>query len=428
MEVLNRKKAPVFRTIDNIDLVAPQTYVLKNGLPIYYINDGTQDVIKIELCFTAGNGHETQRMQSTATFNLLNSGTTTRTSAQIAEELDYYGSYLEMSPEKENSYITLYSLNKHLNSVMPVFADVIGNAIYPQHELDTYRANAIQKLNVNNQKVNNRAARKFSQVLFGEENPYGYTETEADFNALTPALLLEFYTTYIKNGYASIIVSGKVGPEQLAVVDEYLGGMPFKTEKQLALIETAPQASGELIHRVPMPDTVQCAIRVGKFMVNKLHPDYQGLKILNTLFGGYFGSRLMSNIREDKGYTYGIGSFIVSRRENGFFGISAEVGADVYHLALEEIYKEIDLLCTELIDEDELEVVRNYKLGSLLKGFDGPFSRADKLRGLINYGLTPEYHERYINLIKTITPEQLRDLAQKYLQKDSFYEVVAGKV
>ena len=340
MEILNRKQAPVFRTIDNIEISEPQTYVLKNGLPIYYINSGTQDVIKIELCFTAGNGHETHRIQSTATINLLNSGTTGRTSAQIAEELDYYGSYLELTPEKENSYITLYSLNKHLDSVLPVFADVVSGAIYPQHELETYRANAIQKLNVNNQKVNNRASRKFTQVLFGEDNPYGYVETEADFNALTPTLLLNFYNTYIKNGYASIIVSGKVGAEQLAAIDDYLGAMPFKTERQPALIETGPQPSGILSHRVPMPDTVQCALRIGKFMVNKLHPDYQGLKMLNTLLGGYFGSRLMSNIREDKGYTYGIGSWIVSRRENGFFGISAEVGADVYQLALEEIYKE----------------------------------------------------------------------------------------
>lgn len=428
MEILNRTEAPVYKTIEKIEIPEPKVYTLKNGLPLYYINDGTQEVIRIELCFNAGYGHESQRMQANASFNLLNSGTATRTSMQIAEDLDYYGSYLELSPEKENSYITLYSLNKYLNNVLPVFADVLSGAIYPGKEIDTYKQNAIQKLNVNNQKVSNRSARRFNQVMFGENNPFGYAETEADLQAITPELLQAFYTNYIKSGSVSIIVAGKVGPEQLAAIDDYIGGLSFKAEPILPVNSLTPIPTPELSHRVEMEGTVQCAIRIGKMAVNKPHPDYQALKILNTLLGGYFGSRLMSNIREDKGYTYGIGSWIISRKDLGYFAVSTEVGADVYQDALSEIYYEIDLLTTELIEEDELEVVRNYKMGSLLKGFDGPFSRADKLRGLLNYGLNTSYYDGYIKKILTIKPEELNDVAKRYLQAGSFYEVVAGKI
>lgn len=428
MEILNRKQAPVYKTIDKIEIPEPQTYTLKNGLPIYYINDGTQDVLRIELCFTAGYGHEGQKMQANAAFNLLNAGTATRSSMQIAEDMDFYGAYLELSPEKEHSYITLYSLNKYLKNVLPVFADVLSGAVYPVKELDTFRQNAIQKLHVNDKKVGNRASRKFSQVLFGENNPFGYAETAEDLEALTTDVLVDFYNNYIKNGSVSIIVAGKVGANELAAIDDFIGGLPFKEAPIPPIQDTTPQPDSQLTHRVNMDGTVQCAIRIGKMMVNKPHADYQALKILNTLLGGYFGSRLMSNIREDKGYTYGIGSWVVSRRTMGYFAVSTEVGADVYQQALEEIYKEIDLVRTELIEEDELEVVRNYKMGSLMKGFDGPFSRADKLRGLVNYGLTTAYYDGYINKILTIKPAELQDAAQRYLQPNSFYEVVAGKI
>lgn len=428
MEILNRTDAPVFKSIDNIHIPEPQTYILKNGLPVYYMSGGSQEVTRLELCFFAGNGHEQQRMQSHVAFNMANSGTTKRTSQQIAEELDYYGSYLELSPEKEYSYITLYSLNKHLPSVLPVLADVLQGAVYPDHELDVFKQNAIQKLNVNNQKVNNRASRRFNQVLFGAATPFGYAETAEDYSALTSQALLSFYDQYIKNGYVNIIVSGRIGKEELAVIDDFIGGMPFKTHPQPKTNDITPQPESELIHRVDMPGTVQCAIRVGKHMVNKTHPDYQGLKILNTLLGGYFGSRLMSNLREDKGYTYGIGSWIVSRPSNGYFGLSAEVGAEVYKDALVEIYKEIDMLTHVLVDDEELELVANYKMGNLLKGFDGPFACADKFRSLINYGLTTEYYHTYIKKIKTIKPAELKSLAEQYLQAGTFYEVVAGKV
>lgn len=428
MEILNRKQAPVFRSIDNIEIPEPQVYILKNGLPVYYINNGSQDVIRIELCFTAGNGHEAQHLQANAAFNLMNAGTTRRTSVQIAEELDYFGSYLELSPEKENSYITLYSLNKHLNSVLPVFADVLTGSIYPEKELDTFKQNAIQKLHVNNQKVNNVAARRFTQMLYGAHTPYGYIETPDDFLALSPSILQEFYNAFIKNGSVSIIVAGKVGIEQLSAIDDYIGGLPFKAEPIKPLHNITPQPTTERIQRVEMENTVQCALRIGRFMVTKDHPDYQGLKILNTILGGYFGSRLMSNIREDKGYTYGIGSFLLSRRTEGYFGISTEVGADVYKQALGEVYKEIALLRDELIEDDELEVVRSYKLGNLLKAFDGPFARADKFRSLINYGLDNSYYHHYIKKIQTIQADELRELARQYLAEGSFYEVVAGKI
>lgn len=427
MSVLDRQQAPAFNTIEHINIPPHKTFMLANGVHVHYINNGVQDVIRIELCFEHSYTAETQQLQAEAAYKLINSGTTTKTSKEIDEALDYYGSYFEISTGREHSYLTLYALNKHLESVLPVLTDVLQNNIYPENELAIYTQNAIQKLRVNDKKVNQRAAKKFAQVLYGENNPLGYTESEEAYANLNPDVLLNFYNQHIKQGAVSIIVSGSVEASQLSALNGALGGLSL-TNATFSNQNSTIHSSTEKIHRVDMPDSVQCALRVGRVMVTKNHPDYMGLKILNTILGGYFGSRLMSNIREDKGYTYGIGSFIMPRNTHGYFGIGTEVGADVYKQALEEIYKEIQLLIDEPVGVDELDLVRNYKLGNLLKGFDGPFAQADKLRSLINYGLDYEYYHTYINKIKTITPTELQALAKQYLQPADMFEVVAGKI
>jgi len=180
-------------------------------------------------------------------------------------------------------------------------------------------------------------------------------------------------------------------------------------------------------HFIEKLDAIQSAVRVGRLMFNKRNPDYFKFQVLNTILGGYFGSRLMANIREDKGYTYGIGSGLASLVNGGFFYISTEVGTDVTNDTLKEIYKEIKLLREELVDSDELETVRNYVLGQFLRSVDGPYSLADKFKAIWEYGLDYNYFENYFEAVKTITPEEVKALANTYLQEKDLIELVVGK-
>jgi zinc protease len=161
--------------------------------------------------------------------------------------------------------------------------------------------------------------------------------------------------------------------------------------------------------------------------INRKHEDFSGLQILNTVLGGYFGSRLMNNIREDKGYTYGIGSGISSLQQAGYLFMATEVGADVCSAALTEIYKEIELLKNEPIGEEELNLVRNYMLGSMLGSLENVFSHADKFKNIYFSGLDYDYYTNYIATVKAITAEDLLAIANKYLTTDHFIEVVIGK-
>jgi predicted Zn-dependent peptidase len=171
---------------------------------------------------------------------------------------------------------------------------------------------------------------------------------------------------------------------------------------------------------------LQSAIRIGRRIITRSHPDYPGLSVLNTLLGGYFGSRLMSNIREDKGYTYGIGSAVVSLSAAGYFFISTEVGADVTSAALDEIYKEVELLRREAVDQEELAMVRNYMMGSFLKGIDGPFALIDRFKTIHLSGLDYDYFDRYLRTLESIGPEELKDLAVRYFDRNDLCELVVG--
>lgn len=178
--------------------------------------------------------------------------------------------------------------------------------------------------------------------------------------------------------------------------------------------------------QIPKADAVQFGLRLGKRIIGKNHPDYHGLKVLNTVFGGYFGSRLMSNIREDKGYTYGIGSAVVSYENDAVFTIATEVGKEVADAALNEIRFEINKIRTELIPQAELDTVRSYLQGVYMSSFDGPFSLIDRFRDLYHFGLDYAYFHNYLKTVQTISPEELQQLALTYFDPESMVTVVAG--
>jgi predicted Zn-dependent peptidase len=169
---------------------------------------------------------------------------------------------------------------------------------------------------------------------------------------------------------------------------------------------------------------VQGAIRIARPFHNRHHPDFMKVSVLNTVFGGFFGSRLMSNIREEKGYTYGIHSYVQNHIHESAWMISTEAGKDVCEATIEEVYKEMKLLREDLVDEDELMLVRNYLIGTLLGDLDGPFQIMGRWKNLVLNNLDGDYFYRSIETIKTISAEELRELAKKYLNPEDFYELV----
>ncbi len=422
---MNRSIAPEYNPVQKLNLVSPHNITLDNGIPMYYFNAGSQDVLRIEVLLKAGSRYQSAPLIAHVVNNMLNEGTKTHTAVQIAETFEYYGAYLHTECDLDNASVVLYLQNKHLETLLPLMLELLTEAIFPKHELEIYLENAKQKYLVNQQKVNYLARKHFAHALYGEST-YGFMVTEEHYNNVEHSLLFDFYKQYYCAENMSLIVSGKVGENELKQINNIFS-KAIKTNTAIKSMLDIPLYKANKNH-ISKKDAVQNAIRIGKVLFNKTHEDYFDFQVLNTVLGGYFGSRLMSNIREDKGYTYGIGSAIVSLEDSGYFFISTEVGADVSNAATEEIYKEINLLINETVSEEELSLVKNYLAGTLLRSLDGPFALAEKFKSAHTFGFDMNYYNNMLKHIHAITPARIQQLAKTYLQPDSLTEVVVGKV
>lgn len=424
---LNRKLAPEFKTIDTIHIPQAKLFKLDNGICVYTINSGSQELSKIEFIFKAGMYYQTQPLLASAANNLLETGTKKYTANELSDNIDFFGSFFECSVEQDFSSLALFSLNRFVDKSLHYVEEIIKNPTFPKDEFDIYLSNKKQKHLVNSQKVNVVSRRKFSELIFGENHPYGRAVKTESFDEINLDTIKAFYKSHYQSGNCTIIASGKLPDNIIESLNNFFGKDQWGTVSEISNPKVTLNTTTQLKHFIEKPDAIQSAIRVGRTLFNKTHPDYFKFQVLNTILGGYFGSRLMANIREDKGYTYGIGSGLASLVNAGYFYIATEVGADVTNQTLEEIYKEIKILREELVDEDELETVRNYVLGQFLRSVDGPYSLADKFKAIWEFELGYDYFENYFKAVKTVTPNDIKDLANKYLQEKDLIELVVGK-
>jgi zinc protease len=423
---LDRKTPPAIHDAIEFDYLLPpiNKEQLRNGLPLYWLNAGVQDVVEIDWVFPAGLWYEQKPSVAQATAGLLKNGTSTRTAQQINEALEYFGANLKVSAGNDFSTVTLYTLTRHLPDLLPVVYDIITDAIFPETELEIYRQNVIQRLLVNLRECEFVANQRIDALLFGEFHPYGRFSKKEKIEAITREDLVTFYKIHYSLANVKIFMAGHIGDKEVKWMDEVFGKAPIIKPVLHEDDFSAPGPSARQHHVTNDPNGVQGAIRIGRLFPNRHHPDYSPMVVLNTLFGGYFGSRLMSNIREDKGYTYGIYSSLSPYVHGGSLTIHTEAGRDVLEAAVKEVYREMEILCNELASDEELLLVKNYLLGGLLGDLDGPFSILQRWRTLILNGFSETNFNQNITIYKNITAEELQVLAQRYFNKEDFYEVV----
>ena len=422
---INRLQAPEYTSNFSFPAIKPEQHTLANQIPLYVIDAGSQALCKIEMVFNAGNYFESNALIANATNSLMREGTGGKSASEIAELLDYYGAFLETAVSKDKASVILYSLNKHLSKTLPVMMDLVQNAIFPEKELTLYKTNQKQKFLVNQQKVDFVARNHFNAMLFND-TPYNQFVEAENYDQLSQHQLQQFFKDRYSGDGLYMVIAGNISADVLAMVKDAAGSIALKTENEVQSYINNFTGRKELL--IEKKDAMQSAIRIGRRLFNKKHEDYFGMQLLNTILGGYFGSRLMSNIREDKGYTYGIGSGVASLLNDGLFYISTEVGVDVTSATLIEIYKEIELLQQNPVKKEELDLVKNYLLGTFLRSVDGPFAMSEKFTSIKDYGLTNEFYKSYVNHIKQAKASDLMLLAQKYLNKNDLSELVVGKI
>lgn len=425
-EQLNRSQAPLIKDATEFDLkLKPyDKYVLDNGVEVYAVNAGTQEVLSLELVFNAGNWFEQQNNIAAATNYLIKNGTKSKTAFQLNEHFDYYGSHLSRGCYNETANIVLHCIDRHFATHLPVIAEMITDAIYPQHELDIYKQNMQQRLTVNLKKCDFVAGRLIDEYVFGKDHPYGVYSNKEDYDALQQEQLQDYYKKYYTEGKCIIFAAGLLPANFEQELNKTIGQLPLNQKEIPTIIHPVVPAVEKKYRIANDPNGVQGAIRLAQAFPNRHHPDFQPVQVLNTLFGGFFGSRLMSNIREDKGYTYGIHSYILNHISTTAWMVSTEAGRDVSEATITEIYNEMKDLREELVDDEELQLVKNYLIGTILGDLDGPFHIIGRWKNLILNGLDENYFYKSVNVIKTISAKELQELANKYLHPEKFYELV----
>ena len=422
----NRTTAPVIKDAVDFELeLKPYTkFTLDNGVDVYAINAGEEDVIQVELVFYAGNWYEEQNIVAAATNHLLKNGTNTKSAFEINEHFEYYGAYLNRHCYNETATVSLHRLTKHLKELLPVVRELVTDSIFPETELDIFRQNMKQKLEINLKKPDFIANRLIDEYLYGIDHPYGKYSSVAAYNALQSAQLHSFYKDYYINGRCIIFVAGKLPADIEKQVNDSLGGLTVN-KYNLPVITHPVNAETEKKYRINNDDKgLQVAIRIASHFPNRHDPDFTKAQVVNTLFGGYFGSMLMSNIREDKGYTYGIHSYMQNHMQDCAWMISTEAGRDVCEATVSEVYKEMELLRNEPASEEELLLVKNYLIGTILGDLDGPFHIIGRWKNIILNELGNDHFYKAINDIKSITVKEVQELANRYLQPEKFYELV----
>jgi len=421
-----RKIQPQSHEVSSLKLIEPGHFLLDNGIPVYTVDAGTEDLIKLDLIFDAGFFYQSQALVANFTNKCLQEGTASFTSQAIANTVDYYGAHLRQASDKDDARITLYCLGRHFDNLLPVLAEVAFQPTFPEEEVNTIIAKSKQQYHVNMEKVKFVAQQKFGGLIFGQSHPYASSLSEEDYDKVTRDHMAGFHAKHYLNSPFTILVSGKLPKDINEKVNSFFGKHAV-VKNNIGLNVPEALASEKQEHIILKENSLQSALRIGKVLFNKQHPDFLKMKVVNTILGGYFGSRLMTNIREDKGYTYGIGSMMSSMKHGGAFAIASEVGNDVREKALIEVFKEIEKLRSDLVLDEELKLVKNYMLGSFLRSADGPFALSELVKSVIDYGFGLDYFDDYLATIKNITAKEIRDLAVKYLDPASMITLVVGK-
>jgi predicted Zn-dependent peptidase len=399
--------------------------MLRNGLPLYYLDQQAPGVCRLELVVPAGIRYQAAPLVASLTARLMKEGTASAKSEEIAASLDFYGAYLESQAERDRASMVLFAPRKFMEALLPVFTSIWAEATFPEESLRLELQQMKQELKINQQRVGWIARQAFQEALYGAWHPYGIRPQEDFFETVQRPLLIRHFLDHYHNHNAYLTLAGEVDGDLLKLIDHHLGAVPLSAPPLVrAFPEPVPANKRFLQHT--RPEALQSALRVGRRLFHRTHPDFMGMQFLVSLLGGYFGSRLMKNLREDKGYTYGVNAFIQAFEEDAFMVIATEVGQEKEEAALEQILVEMKKLREVAPEKEEMDHLRNYLLGSMLRALDGPLAKIERLRNLLDTNEQADYFLRLRQRILDIQATEVQALAVQYLQEESLTFLSAG--
>lgn len=407
---------------ESVEMPRATLHITDNGVKIHTLYSDDFEVVRFTFVFRAGTSMQHKPFTASATANMLSEGSQTMSAQQIADELDFYGSYFDVNIDRDYAYISFVSLSKFFAQTLNVAREILLHPAFESKELRTYCSKRKQGLSIERKKIDVQSRELFGKALFGENHPYGISADESLYDDITREDIVALYNELYTADNCFVVCSGNINNDVMQGIEGIALSLPQgdASMPQFPVPETTHQ-----LHK-SIDTALQSSIRIGRLLFPRTHPDFVGMQVVATVLGGYFGSRLMQNLREMHGYTYGVMAAMINFEKEGYLAIATQVTREHSEDALHEIYYEIERLRNELMPEEELQMAKNMMIGEILRILDGPFGIADVTIENIMCGLDNSSTEQNVEIINAITPEEVQRLAQKYLHHEDLIEVVVG--
>ena len=401
------------------------SFELDNGLNVIVVENHKLPVVSYQLFIDRGPLKEGDIAGiSSITGQMLQTGTDNRTKEEIDEKLDFIAASLNTS----SSGFFASSLKKHSQELLDIATDVLYHPSFPESEFDRIIQTTKSGLAFQKSDPNAISSNVGNAVLYGKDHPYGEFTTEESVDAITLDDVRDFYKNYYFPNVAYLIVVGDITTaEARSQAQKYFGHWKRKTDFSPLIPDFVNPPSENTVSFVNKDGAVQSVITVEQTTDYKPNAeDRMAASVMNTILGGYFGSRLNKNIREDKGYTYGIRSSLSPDRYIGGFSVSASVRNEVTDSTLTEIFNELRAIREEPVSEKELELVKNVQTGQFARGLENPQTIAQYALNIARYDLPKDYYETYLARLEKLTPEDIQQAAKKYIHPDRMQIIVVG--
>lgn len=417
---------PVIEPMRLQHLALPRLVALPNGVPLYRLDGGNSGVVRFDILIGGGYSVQQKPLQAMFVNRMLREGAGSYSAADISRLLDHYGAWVDMYSSQNCNHLTLCAMSKHFVPLLEVLAAMVKEPTFPQENLSTVRSNNKSYFTVNSRKVDVVSQRHFEHSLWGDAHPLGHVVVAQDYDDITREDLLSYYGKVYGSSNCTFFISGTVDDAMLNAVSFHFGAQAWGSATSPATVAVEPPVPVFGRRKVLIEETMQSAVKIGFMAMDTSHPDYHKFRFLCVLLGGYFGSRLMSNIREENGYTYHIASEMDAYGHRNAFMISSEAANEYVAPLIEEVYRELERLCNEPIPMSEVELVRNYIMGELCREYEGMSAKSEVFINAWLSGVGFDDVNAYLDTVLSVTPDELQHLARRYFVKENMIEIIAG--
>ncbi len=411
-----------------ISLPTPSSFKLQNGLTVYYSERSGLPLVSANLVFRSG-GDAAPDKPGLASFmaGMLSEGTQTRNALQLADEIAYLGASLGAGAGADSTFVAGSALKKNFPALLDLMSDIALRPAIPPAEIERERASRLSALVQMRDDANAIAGHVLQVALYGDAHPYGYTDlgTEAAIKATKREDLQALWSkTFVPNN-AALVVSGNISGEEIkSLAEKYFGSWKSGVVPERKSI--APVSTKAKLVLVDKPAAPQTAIRVAVIGPARNTPDYEKIQVMNAALGGSFTSRINNNLREEKGYSYGVYSGMQYQRQSGTFAVRGSVRTDVTTPALHEIFKEVNGIVSNPPDAKELARAIGTQMLTLPGQFDTGAATAGAFASLFTNEFPLDYYSKIPQRFGAVTQSELIDMAKKYVPPEKLIVVAVG--